>query len=331
MKNGEKRLGRIILAISSVLAILIMAGCGILYLLLPSQYLALDVNPSIELQTNRLNKVVSIEGVNEDAKAILADFNGKGQDVDLVLEQVVDRLVEGGYLAKDKANDILITSEKGGSSDKALKHAGAKVQEILKKRELSGKIVTQDILLDDTITQNAAQHNISAGKMAMVEQLAKQSPELGAEALAKSRVSELMEYAKKYNIPMDELEDAIEDANDAAEDALDDEKDAAEDALEAEEDAADDAKDAAEDALEAEKEAAEKAEDAAEDAKEAEEEAAEKAAEAAKEAADAEKDALEDAKDALEDEEESAADAEKEPAAAPAVLNNDDDAQEADD
>ncbi|MEG2500503.1 MAG: hypothetical protein RSA78_05505 [Oscillospiraceae bacterium] len=313
MKNGEKIVGRVILAISSVLAILVMAGCGILYLLLPSQYLALDVNPSIELQTNRLNKVVSIEGVNEDAKAILADFNGKGQDVDLVLEQVVDRLVDGGYLAKDKANDILITSEKGGSSDKALKHAGEKVQEILKKRELSGKIVTQDILLDDTITQNAAQHNISAGKMAMVEQLAKQSPELGAEALAKSRVSELMEYAKKYNIPMDELEDAIEDANDAAEDALDDEKDAAEDALEAE------------------KEAAEKAEDAAEDAKEAEEEAAEKAAEAAKEAADAEKDALEDAKDALEDEEEAAADAEKEPAASPAVLNNDDDAQEADD
>ena len=44
------------------------------YFLAPSGYIALDLNPSIEIRTNRLDQVVSVKAVNEDAKRLLADY-----------------------------------------------------------------------------------------------------------------------------------------------------------------------------------------------------------------------------------------------------------------
>lgn len=72
-----------------------LGGLG-LYLGGPSQYLAFDINPSIEIKANRLNQVVSLKGTNEDGKELLQGYHMEDRNLDRVLEDVVDLLDQAG-------------------------------------------------------------------------------------------------------------------------------------------------------------------------------------------------------------------------------------------
>ena len=54
----------------------LVAGAAI-YLFSPYHYLSIDVNPSIEVQANRLGKVTGVSAVNDDAEPILQDLNSR--------------------------------------------------------------------------------------------------------------------------------------------------------------------------------------------------------------------------------------------------------------
>lgn len=48
----------------------------------------MDVNPSIELKTNRLSKVVEVTPLNKDAEELLQNFEMKNNDVEIVVRDL---------------------------------------------------------------------------------------------------------------------------------------------------------------------------------------------------------------------------------------------------
>ena len=56
----------------------------------------MDVNPSIEIKSNRLNKVVEINPLNEDAKNLLKDFKHKDKSLQKTIEDLADLMVLKG-------------------------------------------------------------------------------------------------------------------------------------------------------------------------------------------------------------------------------------------
>lgn len=56
----------------------------------------MDVNPSIEIKSNRLNKVVKINPLNEDAKNLLKDFKHKDKSLQKTIEDLADLMVLKG-------------------------------------------------------------------------------------------------------------------------------------------------------------------------------------------------------------------------------------------
>ncbi|MEG1954200.1 MAG: hypothetical protein RR115_08220, partial [Hydrogenoanaerobacterium sp.] len=294
----------------------VLTGAAAFYFLRPVSYVSLDVNPGVEFKTNRLNRIVSMTGANDDAKELLKDYNPKGKKLDTVVDQVVNRMVNGGYIAGDKKNDILITCRNDADSQKALKLVKKQVSTALSEHQMKADILTQNIALDKSSTEDAYKHNISAGKMAVITKLLAQDASLNADDLATTRISELITYAEQHQLALELEDDAKEDAADALKDAKEKEEDAKEDAADAlkdakekEEDAKEKAADIVKDAKEKEEDAKEDAADALKDAKEKEEDAKEKAADALKDAKEKEEDAKEKAADALKDAKEKEEDA----------------------
>ena len=74
-------------------AVLFAAGALYFYLTTPVNFLAIDLNPSIEIQTNRLDKVVSLKASNADAKKLLEGYKLTDRDLDDVIEDLVDRMI----------------------------------------------------------------------------------------------------------------------------------------------------------------------------------------------------------------------------------------------
>lgn len=58
----------------------------------------LDVNPSVELQINSRDKVLSANGENADGEVILGDMDLKGTDLDVALNAIIGSMVQHGYL-----------------------------------------------------------------------------------------------------------------------------------------------------------------------------------------------------------------------------------------
>ena len=77
--------------------------------------ITLDINPSIEINLDKKDKIKSVIALNDDAKEII---NGslKGKSIDDVLNSITDNLIEKEYVTNDLV-DIILYSE-GNISNK---------------------------------------------------------------------------------------------------------------------------------------------------------------------------------------------------------------------
>lgn len=60
----------------------------------------MTVNPEIKLELNRKGEVLEIVGINADGMTLVADYDGKGKDKILALDELIDRAIEMGYLTE---------------------------------------------------------------------------------------------------------------------------------------------------------------------------------------------------------------------------------------
>jgi len=90
---------------------LVLSGAGLWFL--PSASIRVDINPSIELKVNALDRVISLKGRNSDGIKLVRDIDVTGMNYDDAMQRLL--LSEGleSYLAD--GSQITITVAGGGS------------------------------------------------------------------------------------------------------------------------------------------------------------------------------------------------------------------------
>lgn len=58
----------------------------------------MTINPQVRIDVNRRDKVVGVEGVNEDGKALVSDYDYKKKTLEIVMDELVDLAVEMDFL-----------------------------------------------------------------------------------------------------------------------------------------------------------------------------------------------------------------------------------------
>lgn len=208
---------RNVLVSAVAVAGLTLGGFGY-YLLSPSNYIALDINPSIELTTNRLNQVTSITPVNQDAKDLLAGYRLRDRDLDDVIEDLVDRMVLEGYITSGGENDVLVTVRDDSASKKTLDKVNAKIADYVAYRQLEVQVLGQQADLDEALRAEAEKYHISVGKMAVIRRLVEGDKTLAPSDLADMKVSDLLAFAVQKDISLEQIEEQL----DRLEDRFDD-------------------------------------------------------------------------------------------------------------
>lgn len=69
---------------------------------------SLDVNPSIQLQVNSKERVLSADALNDDAQVILEGMDLKGTQLNVAVNAIVGSLLQHGYL--DKISSAILIS-----------------------------------------------------------------------------------------------------------------------------------------------------------------------------------------------------------------------------
>ena len=90
---------------------LILSGAGIWFV--PSASIAVDINPSVELKVNALDRVISLKGKNADGLRVVQELDVAGMSYDEAMQRILlsDNLKP--YL--DKGSTITITVTGGGT------------------------------------------------------------------------------------------------------------------------------------------------------------------------------------------------------------------------
>lgn len=82
----------------------------------PTAVISIDVNPSIELDVNRFDQIIGVEGYNEDGQELAASLDVLYKDYESALSEVLEAQWMQDYLQADEMLSIAVvqTEEKQG-------------------------------------------------------------------------------------------------------------------------------------------------------------------------------------------------------------------------
>ena len=107
------------IAAAACLAFILLAGGSWLYLT-PTVYIAVDVNPSLELGINRFDRVVSVEAYNEDGQALASSLQIRFMNYQDALEEILNEEIIEILLSEDGVLSLTVTGDGGAQNDEVL-------------------------------------------------------------------------------------------------------------------------------------------------------------------------------------------------------------------
>lgn len=162
----------------------------------------IDVNPSIEIQVNRNNKVINVVPINEDGKIIIGDMDFKGSDMKVTVNALVGSMLSNGYISELKNSILISIDNKDPEKAKQLQEEISKeIDKILKGGSLEPAVISQVIDEDNQeLIDLANQYNISEGKAKLIREIVEDS-KYTYQDLTKLSINELtLLAAKKENM-----------------------------------------------------------------------------------------------------------------------------------
>lgn len=151
---------------------------------------SLDVNPSIEIQVNRKERVLSVTPLNSDGKVIVGSMDFSGNSLDVTVNALIGSMVQNGYLS-EIANSILISvdsrnAEKGTQLQTELTE---KVNAILQSDKFS--VLSQTVEKNDELKEEASSFGITPGKAQLIRDILKNNASRTFGELASMSINEL--------------------------------------------------------------------------------------------------------------------------------------------
>lgn len=167
---------------------------GQYYLQTPVSFISVDVNPSVELSLNRLNKVVEAEPKNEDGRAVLADLELSGMDYVEAVETIVNREKSLGYF--DGEAELVVTI--ASSREETL-------QEAISASPLCKELGVTCQSVNKELAEAARESGLSMGKYKRYLQIKEVNPDFTVEECADMSMRQLRRLAEGEDEPTENV------------------------------------------------------------------------------------------------------------------------------
>lgn len=154
--------------------------------------ITLDINPSVELNLTRNNRVKNVVALNEDAKDIVSS-NLYGKSLDDVIESITNKVVELGY-AEEGTVTILVSSDNKEINNSV----NEKVTKSFEQKEVQAFVIVVDNITEED-KELAKKYNITPAKASYINSISKDIEEIDINDLIEKPVNELDETKKTGN------------------------------------------------------------------------------------------------------------------------------------
>jgi hypothetical protein len=169
--ENKKFASKWIVGAASMAAALALCTTGAFAYYTPTDYVSMDVNPSVEYSVNRFDRILDVKAVNDDGKAILSELDLKNKKLQDAMKETLDQLIKDGYLTDDPDSGVVITTS-NEDMDEAEKLASNLEQEIkvyLDTDGITAEVDAEAVGLDRV--EEARDLGVTPGKLNLVEKL----------------------------------------------------------------------------------------------------------------------------------------------------------------
>ncbi len=128
---------------------------------------ALDVNPSIEIEVNENNEVVRVEALNDDARIVIGDKKYETYKLDVVVDALIGSMLRNGYLSVEQ-NSILISVDSQNAETAAFlqESISQEIAALLMQNQIDSSVITQTF---EKKEQSA--EGVSAAKATLIQRI----------------------------------------------------------------------------------------------------------------------------------------------------------------
>ena len=174
--NAWKATSRTVAVAASLVMVLLLTAGGYRMMLAPVSWVDVDINPSVELGLNRLHRVITVDGVNEDGEALLQQVSLFGTKPENAVQAIVEVAARMGYMKADEPNVLALTVIAGQqeNEDTLAKQIRSGADAALETEGLTAEIIEQLMTPERVQRAQALQNNgvdISPGKLNLIDKL----------------------------------------------------------------------------------------------------------------------------------------------------------------
>ncbi|HYE09260.1 MAG TPA: anti-sigma factor domain-containing protein, partial [Patescibacteria group bacterium] len=159
----------------------------------PYSYVSVDINPSIALSLNRLERVIAVNPLNEDAVNLIKNTKGlKNQDIDAALSSIIESASEEGYIDEQTENQIMVVvSAKNPKQEEEL----AAMVTISANNQLSKVNNNYGVMVEKASVESykeALSNKVSPGKEILADKLREVNSEIKDEEIRDMSVRDVV-------------------------------------------------------------------------------------------------------------------------------------------
>lgn len=174
----------------------------------PDSHVDIDVNPGVEIVTNKKNKVLEVQSTNQDGASVIDGMDLKNTELKVAVNALIGSMVQKGYLQND--NTGILVTVRNDNEDRANKIKAEVLNDIntaLLTNSVKAIVMNQIIKSPVVAKKFATENNISIGKAVFILNLTAKDSSLDAKELAKMKVSEIAKLAVQKGIDIRDIVD----------------------------------------------------------------------------------------------------------------------------
>ncbi len=162
------------LSIAAMFAVVIASGfiIGKMAVNASATVIAFDVNPSIEIEINKNEKVVEVKALNEEAKTVIGDMKLEKVDLNVAVNAIIGSMVTNGYLSTEQNSILISINSKNTQKAAQLKEKlSSEINTLLGNSNISASVITQSFENSKEVNKKADDNKISRAKAALIEKI----------------------------------------------------------------------------------------------------------------------------------------------------------------
>ncbi len=161
------------IAVAAVLAIMLTTGLVFgLSAAAGGAIIALDVNPSMEIEINKREEVIAVHALNEEAKVVLGDMDLTDVDLEVAVNAIIGSMVKNGYLSAEQNSILVSINAKNSQKSLSLKEKlSAEINALLGESNIDASVMLQDFEKDGKDADKADKNHISRAKSALITKI----------------------------------------------------------------------------------------------------------------------------------------------------------------